>query len=157
MAKRSAGLLLHRGRGPEREVLLVHPGGPFWRGKDEAAWSVPKGEYADGDDELAAAEREFAEELGCAAPPGPRVDLGEVRQASGKRVRVWAVEADFDCSGATSNFAEVEWPPRSGTIVRFPEVDAAAWFPVAIARRKLIRAQTAFLDRLSELELSPPG
>lgn len=157
MPKRSAGLLLHRRSGSEQEVLLVHPGGPFWRGKDEAAWSLPKGEYAEGDDPLTAAEREFAEELGQPAPPGARIDLGEVRQSSGKRVRAWAVEGDLDCATTTSNFAEVEWPPRSGTIVRFPEVDQASWFSLDVARHKLVRAQSTFVDRLAELVESLQG
>ncbi len=151
MARRSAGLLLHRSGENGTEVLLVHPGGPFWRGKQVAAWSVPKGEYADGDDPLEAAEREFAEELGRCAPPGVRRDLGDVRQSSGKRVRVWAVAADFDPTGCTSNEAEVEWPPRSGRVVRFPEVDQAAWFPLEEARLRLVKAQVAFVDRLVAL------
>lgn len=151
MPKRSAGLLLHRLAEGRLEVLLVHPGGPYWRGKDRAAWSVPKGEYAEGDDPLAAAEREFAEELGRPAPAGVRRELGEVRQASGKRVRAWAVESDFDCSSTESNYAEVEWPPRSGTMLRFPEVDSVAWFPIEVAKDRLVRAQTEFLDRLREL------
>lgn len=152
MARRSAGLLLHRNGENGIEVLLVHPGGPFWRGKDLAAWSLPKGEYAEGDDPLLAAEREFAEELGRPAPPGERCDLGEVRQASGKRVHAWSVAADFDCAGFVSNEAEVEWPPRSGNIVRFAEVDQAGWFSLAEARSRLVRAQVAFLDRLLDSE-----
>jgi predicted NUDIX family NTP pyrophosphohydrolase len=149
--KLSAGLLLHRDGADGPEVLIAHMGGPFWARKDDGGWSIPKGEYDDGDDPLAAAEREFAEELGAPAPPGARVDLGEVRQSSGKRVRVWAVRGDFDATGITSNTFEIEWPPRSGRMQAFPEVDRAAWFGLDEARRKLVRGQVAFLDRLAEL------
>lgn len=151
MPKRSAGLLLYRQGDAGMEVLLVHPGGPFWHGKDDAAWSVPKGEHPEEEDPAVAAEREFAEELGSPAPSGPRLDLGEVRQSSGKRVRVWAVAADFDSTGFVSNLAQAEWPPRSGQHVTFPEVDQAAWFTLDVARRKLVKAQAAFVDRLLEV------
>jgi len=150
MAKLSAGLLLHRGAPPAVEVLLVHPGGPFWAKKDGGAWSIPKGEYADGDDPLAAALREFREELGVPAPDGERLALGEVRQAGGKRVAAWAVQADLDVSAIESNTFELEWPPRSGRIQRFPEVDRAGWFGPAEAREKLLKGQLPFLDRLEE-------
>ncbi|MCU1489453.1 MAG: hypothetical protein JWM85_858 [Acidimicrobiaceae bacterium] len=151
MGKRAAGLLLHRRGRDGLEVLLVHPGGPFWRNKDEAAWSIPKGEHGEEDDPLVEAEREFAEELGRPAPAGERFDLGVVRQSSGKLVHAFALGADFDCTETTSNEAEVEWPPRSGRIVRFPEVDKVAWFRADVARTKLIRAQAELLDRLEEL------
>lgn len=158
MAKLAAGILLYR-RGPEGlEVLLVHPGGPLWVRKDDAAWSVPKGEPEAGEDPLAAAEREFSEEVGSPAPPGRRLDLGEVRQASGKRVRVWAVEGDLDASACTSNHVELEWPPGSGRVELVPEVDRAEWFALGRARRKLVLAQAAFVERLAEqLGIAPPA
>jgi predicted NUDIX family NTP pyrophosphohydrolase len=151
MAKKlSAGLLLHRDGAGGAEVLIAHMGGPYWARKDDGGWSIPKGEYDEGEDPLAHAEREFAEELGAAAPPGERVDLGEVRQAGGKRVRVWAVRGDFDADDITSNTFAIEWPPRSGRLQSFPEVDRAAWFGLEEARRKLVRGQVPFLDRLAE-------
>jgi predicted NUDIX family NTP pyrophosphohydrolase len=148
MPKHSAGILLHRGAGPAREVLLVHPGGPFWAKKDLGAWSIPKGEYEDGDDPRACALREFEEELGSAVPSGELADLGSVRQRNGKEVRAWAAEGDLDPAGVTSNTFELEWPPRSGRMQAFPEVDRAEWFGVGEAREKLNPAQAAFLDRL---------
>jgi predicted NUDIX family NTP pyrophosphohydrolase len=147
MPKRSAGILLHR-RG---EVLLVHPGGPFWAKRDEGVWSIPKGEYEDGEDPLAAARREFAEELGSALPDDAQLrPLGEVRQKNGKRVLAWAAEGDLDASAVRSNTFEMEWPPRSGRTQAFPEIDRAEWFPLARARVKLVPAQAAFVDRLEE-------
>lgn len=150
MPRRSAGLLLHRrgSRGPE--VLLVHPGGPLWASKDEGAWTVPKGEYAEGEDQAATAEREFAEELGSPAPPGPRLDLGEIRQAGGKWTRLWAVAGDLDVSTAHSNTFAMEWPPRSGRQQTFPEVDRAGWFTLEEARVKLLASLAPFIDRLAE-------
>jgi predicted NUDIX family NTP pyrophosphohydrolase len=149
MAKRSAGVLLYRNGRDGREVLLVHPGGPFWAKRDAGAWSIPKGEYADGEDPRAAARREFEEELGSALPAGaPLRELGEVRQKNGKLVVAWAAEGDFDASAARSNTFEMEWPPRSGRRQEFPEIDRAEWFPLAQAREKLLPAQAAFLDRL---------
>ena len=151
MAKTSAGLLLYRdGPGGDLEVLLVHPGGPFWADKDAGVWSIPKGEYVEDENPAARAEEEFAEELGQAPPAGARLDLGEVRQAGGKRVRAWAVRGDLDAGAATSNTFEMEWPPRSGRRQRFPEVDRAAWFTVAQARTKLLAGQIALLERLEE-------
>jgi len=145
----SAGLLLYRENAAgEIEVLLVHPGGPFWARKDAGAWSIPKGEYGERDDPAARAEEEFAEELGRRAPAGPRIDLGEVRQAGGKRVRAWAVRGDFDTRRATSNSFEMEWPPRSGEQRSFPEVDKAAWFSLDEARVKVLAGQLPLLDRL---------
>jgi predicted NUDIX family NTP pyrophosphohydrolase len=151
MPRRSAGLLLHRSRDGGREVLLVHPGGPFWAKKDDGAWSIPKGEYLPEEDALEAARREFEEELGSAPPADaePRA-LGEVRQGSGKLVTAWAVEGDLDATAAHSNTFELEWPPRSGRRQAFPEIDRAEWFPLARAREKLLPAQVAFLDRLEE-------
>jgi predicted NUDIX family NTP pyrophosphohydrolase len=151
MPTRSAGILLHRRGAGGREVLLVHPGGPFWAKRDDGAWSIPKGEYADGEDAQAAARREFAEELGSPLPDGaPLVELGEVRQRNGKLVAAWAAEGDLDATAARSNTFEMEWPPRSGRRQEFPEIDRAEWFPLARAREKLIPAQVAFLDRLEE-------
>jgi predicted NUDIX family NTP pyrophosphohydrolase len=130
-------------------VFLVHPGGPFWKNKDEHAWSIPKGEYEPDEDAPATAEREFVEELGLPVPEGPRVELGMVRQSGGKEVTAWAVRAD-DLSGENivSNEFEMEWPPRSGKLARFPEVDRARWMTVPEARLRLVGAQVELLDRL---------
>jgi predicted NUDIX family NTP pyrophosphohydrolase len=150
MPKVSAGLLVYRiSRTGVLEILAVHPGGPLWAKKDDGVWSIPKGEV-DGDAEPeATADREFAEELGTAPPPGPRLDLGEITQRSGKRVRAWAVAGDLDVSVVRSNTFDLEWPRGSGRMVAFPEVDRAAWFTVAVARQKLIEAQGPLLDRLA--------
>ena len=149
-AKRSAGILLHRRGGGGREVLLVHPGGPFWAKKDRGAWSIPKGEYEDGEDARAAAVREFAEELGAPVPDGELVDLGEVRQRSGKVVTAWALEGDADADAIHSNTFTIEWPPRSGRMQEFPEVDRAAWFALDEARERILPGQAPLLDRLAE-------
>jgi predicted NUDIX family NTP pyrophosphohydrolase len=151
-AKRSAGLLLYRRASDGLEVLLVHPGGPFWTKKDAGVWSIPKGEYEPGDDALTAARREFEEELGSAPPDGATLELGEVRQKSGKLVHAWALEGDLDATAAHSNTFTIEWPPRSGRMQEFPEVDRAEWFRVDLARQKINPAQVAFLDRLAEAE-----
>jgi len=145
---RSAGILLHRGAGDAVEVLLVHPGGPFWAGRDEGAWSIPKGEYAHTEEALSAARREFAEELGSPAPSGEPVELGEIRQKSGKRVRAWGLAGDLDTSSVSSNTFSMEWPPRSGQTQEFPEVDRAEWFSLGEARRRINPAQVELLDRL---------
>lgn len=151
MAKRSAGILLHRGASGGHEVLLVHPGGPFWAKRDDGAWSIPKGEYDEGEEPLAAARREFEEEIGSALEAvGELVELGEVRQRNRKVVTAWAAEGDVDASAVRSNRFTMEWPPRSGRTQAFPEIDRAEWFTLARAREKLIEAQTAFLDRLEE-------
>jgi predicted NUDIX family NTP pyrophosphohydrolase len=155
MAKRSAGLLLFRHRQGGLEVLLAHPGGPFSRRKDEGAWSIPKGEYADDEQPLAAAQREFAEETG-AAVTGNFLPLGEVRQASGKIVTAWALEGDFDPSALRSNTFSMEWPPGSGKQNEFPEVDRAAWFSIEAAGRRILKAQHQFLDRLVAIVRTPP-
>lgn len=147
MAKRSAGLLLYRGRGSTLEVFLVHPGGPFWVKKDAGAWSIPKGEYAEGEDPLEAARREFQEETGS-LPEGEPVPLTEIRQAGGKFVKAWAMEADLDASTIRSNTFTMEWPPKSGKQQEFPEIDRAGWFPLNSAREKILGAQAAFLDEL---------
>ncbi|BBZ02298.1 NUDIX domain-containing protein [Mycolicibacterium chitae] len=147
MAKLSAGVLLYR-VADEVEVLLAHPGGPFWARKDDGAWSVPKGEYDADEDPWVAAQREFAEELGLAVPDGDRLDLGEVKQAGGKVVTVFAVRADLDIAEARSNTFELEWPRGSGRMREFPEVDRVAWLPIEAARVKLLKGQRPFLDRL---------
>jgi predicted NUDIX family NTP pyrophosphohydrolase len=143
--------VVHRGEGEALEVLLVHPGGPVWARRDLGAWSIPKGEYEDDEDPLAAARREFQEELGVAPPDGPVDDLGEVRQKGGKVVRGWAVQGDLDVSSITSNTVIVQWPPRSGKTLEIPEVDRAEWFTVEVAREKINPAQVALLERLGEL------
>ncbi len=151
MPRRSAGILLHR-RGPAGvEVLLVHPGGPFWASKDAGAWSIPKGEHDGGEDARACALREFEEETGSAPDAGELTDLGSVRQKSGKLVQAWALEGDLDPEAVRSNSFEMEWPPRSGRRQTFPEVDRAGWFGIDAAREKINPAQAAFLDRLREL------
>jgi predicted NUDIX family NTP pyrophosphohydrolase len=156
---RSAGILLFRLGTGLPEVLLVHPGGPFWAKKDLGAWSVPKGEVDDGEDPRACALRELGEELGPGAPAltaGDLIELGSVRQKSGKVVECWAAEADFDPAGLQSNTFTLEWPPRSGAEREFPEVDRAEWFDPDTARQKLIAAQAAFVDRLlGQLRIRP--
>lgn len=142
--KRSAGVLLRR---PSGEVLLVHPGGPFWARRDEGAWSIPKGEHDDGEEPEAAARREFLEELGVPAPASLS-DLGTVRQKNRKEVRAFFGVGDVDVAAVVSNTFSMEWPPRSGRMAEFPEIDRAEWFSVEEARAKLNPAQAAFLDRL---------
>jgi predicted NUDIX family NTP pyrophosphohydrolase len=150
MRKRSAGLLLFRDRAGALEVLLVHPGGPFWARKDAGAWSIPKGEFGDDEAPLAAAQREFAEETG-ATVDGDFIALTPVRQWSGKIVHAWAVRADFDPARLRSNTFTMEWPPKSGQLREFPEVDRAAWFTLDEARAKIQPGQLPLLDRLAEL------
>lgn len=150
MPRTSAGLLLHRRRAQDLEVLLVHPGGPFWARKDDGAWSIPKGEYEPTEDPVAAARREFAEELGSPPPDGPLLDLGEVTQRGGKQVRAWAVEGDLDVTTVVSNTFEMEWPPRSGERQSFPECDRADWFTLDVAVAKILGAQRPFLERLRQ-------
>jgi predicted NUDIX family NTP pyrophosphohydrolase len=150
VAKTSAGVLLYRGKGDSLEVLLVHPGGPFWAKKDERAWSIPKGELDDGEESRVCALRELEEEIGSSLGlvPEQLKELGEVRLKSGKRVQGWAAEGDFDPTTLRSNTFEMEWPPRSGKQGEFPEVDRAEWFAPKQARLKINPAQVAFLDRL---------
>ena len=150
MAKRSAGILLYRVRGDAPEVLLVHPGGPFWARRETGAWSIPKGEYDDGDDPRGCALREFSEETGSDLPPGELMDLGSVKQKGGKVVSAWAAEGDVDADAVRSNTFTMEWPPRSGRTAEFPEIDRAGWFGVDAAREKMVAAQAGFLDRLLE-------
>ncbi len=158
MMKRSAGLLLFRRAAEAIEVLLVHPGGPFWARRDDGAWSIPKGEYGEGEDALAAARRECIEELGegiadalRGRPPAAFVALGEVRQKAGKAVTCFAIEADFEVRTLKSNTVEIEWPPRSGKRLEIPEVDRAQWFSPDEARRKINAAQAEFIERLEQL------
>lgn len=156
MAARSAGLLLYRRTSGAPEVLLGHMGGPFWARRDEGAWSIPKGEHGDGDAPLATARREFAEELGAPAPAGPVTELGEFRQAGGKRVTVFAVEGDFDAGSAVSDRVEMEWPRGSGRMRSFPELDRAEWMTLERARQRLVRGQVPAIDALARL-LGEPG
>jgi predicted NUDIX family NTP pyrophosphohydrolase len=169
--RRSAGIVLYRIREGGPEVLLVHPGGPFWSRRDEGAWSIPKGEHDEDEDPLTCALREFEEELGTRPPTRPPnrpptplppttapVELGTVRQRGGKLVSAWAVEGDLDVGGVRSNTFELEWPPRSGVRREFPEIDRAEWFALEPAREKILAAQAELLDRLAaHLAGQPPG
>lgn len=151
MPRQSAGILLYRLRNKSVEVLLVHPGGPFWTNKDEHAWSIPKGEFQpDKEDALAAARRELAEETGCEIR-GPFLFLGTVRQSGGKVVYAWAVEGDCDASAVKSTSFRMEWPPRSGNVQTFPEIDQAIWFDSETARTKLHKGQGVLIDRLLDM------
>ncbi|HKA81534.1 MAG TPA: NUDIX domain-containing protein [Xanthobacteraceae bacterium] len=147
MPKRSAGILMYRHGDAGIEVLLVHPGGPFWARKDLGAWSIPKGEYSEAEDALAVARREFEEETG-ARPQGEPLPLGELVQPGRKIVTAWALAGDFDPSTLRSNLFEMEWPPKSGRRQSFPEVDRAQWFSPADARRKILKGQSEFISRL---------
>ena len=148
MPKLSAGVLLYRIRDGVVEVLIAHPGGPFWARKDDGVWSIPKGEYPDGDDPWAAAQREFREELGLSVPAGVPIDFGPLKQPSGKVVTAFAMAGDLDVTDARSNTFELEWPKGSGTVREFPEVDRVGWFPVTQARTKLLKGQRPYLDLL---------
>jgi predicted NUDIX family NTP pyrophosphohydrolase len=150
MAETSAGILLYR-RMPGLEVFLGHMGGPFWRGKDAAAWSIPKGTFTEEEEPLAAARREFAEEIGRPAPEVDYRELGAFRYSSGKLVWVFAGESDFDPSEVRSNTFEIEWPPRSGRRQEFPEIDAAGWFTLDAARERLVKGQRPALDALARV------
>jgi predicted NUDIX family NTP pyrophosphohydrolase len=150
VGKQSAGILLYR-RGPEGvEVLLGHMGGPFWTGRENGAWSVPKGEYDTDEDAEHAAQREFEEELGVPVPTADLIDLGAVRQSGGKVVTVWAAEGELDLNDLVYGTFTMEWPRGSGRLQKFPEIDAVAWFDLATARDKIIAGQRAFLDRLAD-------
>ncbi len=149
MPKRSAGLLLYRRRAGAIEVFLVHPGGPFWAKKDLGAWSIPKGEYADSEDPMSAARREFQEETGFAAP-NQLVELGELKQSGGKLVSAWAGEGDCDPTRLVSNLCAIEWPSRSGRRIEIPEVDRGEWFAVADAQQRILKSQQPFLERLAQ-------
>ena len=148
--KKSAGILLYRLREAQLEVFLVHPGGPFWAKKDVGAWSIPKGEFAEAEDPLTAAKREFQEETGFSVA-GNFVALPTLKQAGGKLVYAWAVEGDCDAVAIKSNPFSMEWPPGSGKQTEFPEVDRAGWFPLDIARGKILKGQAALLDELQRL------
>lgn len=157
-SRHSAGLLVFRRTVPvgrdasgSLEVLLVHPGGPYWARKDLGSWSIPKGEARPEDSAELTAEREFTEELGQPPPSGSRQDLGEVTQSGGKHVRAWAVEGEVDLAHHTSNTFEMEWPPRSGTVRSFPEIDQAQWFSLNEAHRRILSGQRPLLDRLESL------
>lgn len=150
MRKMSAGIVLYRWKGKSIEVFLVHPGGPFWKNKDAGAWSIPKGEYVEGEDPLTVALREFAEETGYALGAGEFRPLGEIRQPSGKVITAWALEGDCPADEIVSNLFSMEWPPKSGKMQEFPEVDRAGWFEPDAAREKLIVGQRRFLERLIE-------
>jgi predicted NUDIX family NTP pyrophosphohydrolase len=155
MKKQSAGILLFRGSNADLEVFLVHPGGPFWANKDAGAWSIPKGEYLDDEDPLSAAKREFEEETSVSID-GDFIQLGTVKQAGGKVVTAWALSHDLDPAVLKSNVFTLEWPPRSGKIQGFPEVDSGSWFSLAVARQKIVKAQSEFLTRLlDQLEQQP--
>ena len=151
MHKLSAGTLLYRRRFGTLEVFLVHPGGPFWNKKDLGAWSIPKGEYAAGDDPPSAAKREFQEETGFAPPTGEWISLSEIKLSSGKVITAWAVEGDCDAAAIRSNAFSMEWPPKSGKMQEFPEVDRAAWFTLPAANEKIHPAQQEFLVRLAAI------
>ncbi len=150
MPSQSAGILMYRRSGERVEVLLVHMGGPFWARKDAGAWSIPKGEFVDGEDALAAARREFREETSFEVG-GAFVALEPAKQSGGKRVVAWAVEGDLDAAAARSNTFEMEWPPRSGRKASFPEIDRAEWFPLDTARAKILKGQAPLLDQLERL------
>jgi predicted NUDIX family NTP pyrophosphohydrolase len=150
VARTSAGILLYRLRPAGLEVLLGHMGGPFWAKKDDGGWSIPKGEHGPDEEPFAVARREFEEELGSPVPAQEFVPLGTFRVTSGKVLAVWAAEGDLDAEATRSNTFELEWPPRSGRLQEFPEIDRAAWFPLDGARSKLVKGQVPVLDRLQE-------
>ncbi len=156
MARRSAGILVYRSQGPRLEVLLGHPGGPFWSRRDQRAWSILKGEYAEGEDPEAAARREFAEETGWSLT-GPLEPLGEIRQRGEKIVTAYAACADFDTATLSSNTFELEWPPGSNRTQSFPEIDRAEWFTLEEAGLKIVPGQAGFLDRLAAGPCTPRG
>ncbi len=151
MPKLSAGLLLYRVTDGDVEVLIGHPGGPFWARKDDGAWSIPKGEYTDGEDPWTVAQREFFEEVGFPPPEGPRIDFEPLKQPSGKIVTTFAVRGDLDLAGAVSNTFLLEWPKGSGDFKEYPEIDRVGWFSVSRARAKLLKGQRPLLDRLMQV------
>ena len=152
MPKQAAGILLFSDSPRGLEVLLAHPGGPLWARKDAGAWTIPKGQFGDGELPLDAAKREFEEEMGSApAPAGEFLPLGSIKQPSGKIVHAWAAKSDFDAAGVKSNLFSMEWPPKSGKTAEFPEVDRAEWYSIEAARRKILKGQAPFLERLLAL------
>lgn len=148
MKKQSAGLLVYREINGKVEVLLIHPGGPFFVKKD--VWGIPKGEYDDSEDPLSVAAREFQEEIGQTAPSGGTVYLGEIKRPDGKAIKTWAIRGDYNVETVKSNLFDLEWPPRSGNIQQFPEVDAAKWFPIDSVDGKMHKGQEVFIERLAE-------
>lgn len=150
MKKQSAGILLYKKSETGASVLLVHPGGPFWAKKDNGAWSIPKGEFAEDENPFTAAKREFTEELGNQPPEGEYIELGSAKQSGGKVVYAWALQADFDARNIASNTFSMEWPPKSGRQQEFPEVDKAGWFSLAEAKEKLVKGQVPLLETLAE-------
>jgi predicted NUDIX family NTP pyrophosphohydrolase len=150
MPKKSAGLLMYRRRRGVLEVFLVHPGGPFWQKKDAGSWSIPKGEYMPGEDPLEVAKREFHEETSFKAS-GQFIPLTPQKQPSGKIITAWTFEGDCDASAIKSNTFLMEWPPRSGRQLEFPEVDRAGWFSISVAKEKIIKGQSGFLDELAQI------
>ena len=154
MPKQTAGLMPFRERDGQLEVMLTHPGGPYWAGKDDGAWTIAKGEIEDGESPLATARREFEEETGF-SPNGELIELQPLRQRGGKIVHAWAMRADFDAAAMRSHMFSMEWPPKSGRYQEFPEADRADWFPVTVARRKILKGQVGFLDELAERRRSP--
>jgi predicted NUDIX family NTP pyrophosphohydrolase len=157
MTKQSAGILLFKKTPDGIQVLLGHPGGPFWARRDQNAWSIPKGEFEAGEEPLQAAKREFCEEMGSNVPEGAIMELGTAKQPSGKVIYAWAIDADFDAESVTSNLFEMEWPPKSGQQQSFPEIDRAGWFTIAAARQKLVKGQLPLLEKLAELLQVPSG
>ncbi len=158
MKRLSAGLLVYRFKDNRLEVLLAHPGGPFWAKKDLGAWTLPKGEYDDSEEPLQAAKREFEEEIGQPAPKGEAVELGELKRKDGKTIIAWAVKGDIDTANIRSNTFSIEWPPRSGKKQEFPEVDRAEWVPISEASEKLHTGQPIFIERLTKhlkIEIQP--
>jgi predicted NUDIX family NTP pyrophosphohydrolase len=150
--KLSAGLLVYKYHNDKLKVLLVHPGGPFWAKKDMASWSIPKGEYTEDEEPLAVAYREFKEETGQETPRGKPSELGSVKQPSGKLITTWAIKGDVDVSNVESNYFEMEWPPRSSQIQKFPEIDKAEWFDLKTAHLKILPGQKSFLEKLAALQ-----
>jgi predicted NUDIX family NTP pyrophosphohydrolase len=150
-AKKSAGILLYRRRGGALEVLLAHPGGPFWKKRDLGSWTIPKGEVDEGEDALAAALREFTEETAIVPPEAPALELTPLRQPSRKLIHAWAIEGDCDAAGCSSNLFRMEWPPKSGQFADFPEIDRVEWFDLATASRKILPGQAPFLAELAAL------
>jgi predicted NUDIX family NTP pyrophosphohydrolase len=150
MPKLSAGIVLYRFQAHALEVLLVHPGGPFWKNKDLGAWSIPKGEYQQGESALDVARREYEEETGYPLGDGELIPLGEIKQPGGKIITAWALEGDCQAETITSNFFSMEWPPKSGKMQDFPEVDKAEWFSLPDAKSKILPGQAGFLDRLAD-------
>ena len=151
MPKKSAGILLYRDVDEELQVFLIHPGGPFWAKKDEGAWSVPKGEIVEGEDPFAAAKREFEEEVGP-LPTGDPIPLTPIRQSGGKQVYAWAIRADFDPATLKSNTFTMEWPPHTGNLQEFLEVDRAGWFPISVAKQKILKGQVGLLEELAAIK-----